>query len=150
MSQVPSTGSTGSTGTDTSTSTGKSKGNALTDVDVGQFLNLMIAELQNQDPLNPMDNAAMIEQIGQLRSITSTDKLINTLDSVTMGQNLTTAGAMIGKKVHALTDDSKDITGVVDSVSIETSGKNNNERSLKLHIGDDVVDVKNIREVLPE
>src|SRR5689334_12588161 len=120
MSSIPATGSSGNTGSDSITSTGKTKGTALTDVDVGQFLNLMIAELQNQDPLNPMDNAAMIEQIGQLRSITSTDKLINTLDTVTMGQNLTTAGAMIGKKVHALTDDSQEITGVIDRVSVET------------------------------
>jgi flagellar basal-body rod modification protein FlgD len=150
MSSIPSTGSTGNTGSDSITSSGKTKGNALTDVDVGQFLNLMIAELQNQDPLNPMDNAAMIEQIGQLRSITSTDKLINTLDTVTMGQNLTTAGAMIGKKVHALTDDAQEITGVIDRVSVETGGKDNSDRTLKLHIGDTSIDLKNIREVLPQ
>jgi flagellar basal-body rod modification protein FlgD len=148
MSQIPSTGSTG--GTDFGPNAGKSKGNDLKDVDVSQFLNLMIAELQNQDPLNPMDNAAMIEQIGQLRSISSTDKLIGTLDSVLMGQNLTTAGTMIGKKVHALTDDAKDITGVVDRVSVETGGKDNSERTLKIHIGENAIDLKNIREILPE
>ena len=54
MSQIPSTSATGGS----STSTGKSQGNALQDLDIDQFLKLMISELQNQDPLNPMDNVA--------------------------------------------------------------------------------------------
>lgn len=145
MSQIPSTGSTGTN----NTSNYKTKGNALEDVDVSQFLNLMIAELQNQDPLNPMDNAQMIEQIGQLRQITSSDKLTNTLEAVLTGQNLSTASSLIGKEVKALTDDAKNVSGVVDRVSVETTGKDKLERKLRVHIGDTSVDLNNIREILP-
>lgn len=147
MSQIPSTGSTGNSN---AANAGKTKGNDLRDVEVGQFLDLMIAELQNQDPLNPMDNAAMIEQIGQLREISSTTQLTETLESVLLGQNLSTASSLIGKQVKALTDTAEDITGKVDRVSVETGGKDNSERTLKIHIGQNKIDLKNIREIVPE
>ena len=63
----------------TSSAANSAQGNGLNDVDMNQFLNLMITELQNQDPLNPTDNAALLEQIGQLRSISSNDQLVNTV-----------------------------------------------------------------------
>lgn len=146
MSQIPSTTQTGSSGT----STGKTQGNALQDLDMDQFLKLMISELQNQDPLNPMDNTQMLQQIGQLRQITSNDKLSSTLDAVLTGQNLATASGLIGKEVHALTDDAKDITGVVDRVSVVTSTDDKKERRLRVHIGENSIDINNIREILPQ
>ena len=50
---------------------------------------------QSQDPLDPMDNDQMLNQISQLRSIGATDKLTNTLDSVLLGQNITSSTALI-------------------------------------------------------
>jgi hypothetical protein len=55
---------------------------------------------------------------------------------------------MIGKKVKALTDDARDVTGVVDRVSVEADRDGSN-RKLRVVIGDQKVDLKNIREVLP-
>jgi flagellar basal-body rod modification protein FlgD len=117
-------------------------------VDMDEFLKLLIAQMQNQDPLSPMENTEIMEQIGQIREISATDKLTSTLDSVLMGQNLSTASSMIGKKVKALTDDAKDVTGVVDRVSVEADRDGSN-RKLRVVIGDQKVDLKNIREVLP-
>ena len=113
------------------------------------FLKLLIAQMQNQDPLSPMENTEIMQQIGQIRSISATDKLTDTLDSVLMGQNLSTASSMIGKKVTALTDDAKNITGVVDRVSVEADADGGN-RKLRIVIGDNKVDIKNIREVVPQ
>ena len=148
MSQIPSTSGTGTTAT--SNSTGKSQGNSLQDLEIDQFLNLMIAELQNQDPLNPMDNAQMLEQINQLRQISSNDKLSGTLDAVLTGQNLTTASGLIGKEVHALTDDSKDVVGIVDRVSVVTTEDGKGTRRLRVHVGENSIDLNNIREILPQ
>jgi flagellar basal-body rod modification protein FlgD len=146
MSQIPSTGGTGTTGT---SSTGKSQGNDLRDVDIDQFMNLLIAQLQNQDPLSPMDNSEMLQQISQIREISATNKLSDTLDSVLLGQNLSTASSLIGREVKALTDDAQDVSGLVDRVSIETSGTNGSVRTLRVHIGDSKIDLRNIREILP-
>jgi flagellar basal-body rod modification protein FlgD len=119
---------------------------SLNDVDMDEFLKLMITELQNQDPLDPMETSEMMSQLSQMREISSTDKLTDTLDAVLMGQNLTTASSMIGKHISALTNDGIDIEGQVDRVSVEPSS-DGSRRSIRLHVGDSVVELQNIREV---
>jgi len=67
-----------------------------------RFLKLLVTQLQNQDPLNPMDNAQMTTQLAQISTVTGIDKLNTTLnsmiDSVASSQNVQTAD-MIGKSV---------------------------------------------------
>ncbi|MDE3017931.1 MAG: hypothetical protein KGI53_02835, partial [Nitrospirota bacterium] len=40
------------------------------------FLNLMIAQLQNQDPMKPMDNQAFVAQMAQFSQLDSTNQLV--------------------------------------------------------------------------
>lgn len=130
--------------------TSSSSGNSvhdLKDLDVNEFLKLMISELTNQDPLNPMDNTQLVEQVGQLRSIAATDQLSSTLAAMQTSQSLTTASSLIGKRVTALSTGSQNITGVVDRVSVEVDPNNNDKRSYYVHIGDQSIDLKNVREV---
>jgi hypothetical protein len=83
------------------------------------FLKLMITELQQQDPMNPLDNKDMLNQIAQIRAVGASDQLTKTLNSVLLGQNITSATNLIGADVSALTDDSQAITGVVNRVAID-------------------------------
>lgn len=122
--------------------TGAKQSNALENLDTSQFLDLMIAELQNQDPMNPMDNAQMIEQIGQIRQIDASTKLTTTLDAVLMGQNISSASALIGKTITGLDADSKKVTGEVERVTV-TDGVP------KLHVGAKTVTLNNVGEILP-
>jgi flagellar basal-body rod modification protein FlgD len=122
--------------------TGAGASNALEDLNTSQFLDLMIAELQNQDPMNPMDNAQMIEQIGQIRQIDASSRLTTTLDAVLMGQNLSSASSMIGKTITGLDSDAKKVTGKVDRVTV-TDGVP------ALHVGAKTVSLKNVGEILP-
>lgn len=91
---------------------------SLNDLDLDDFLDLMIAELQNQDPLNPLENDELVAQISQIREVGATDRLTNTLDAVLLGQNITSATNLIGAEIEAISDDNQRITGVVDSISI--------------------------------
>jgi flagellar basal-body rod modification protein FlgD len=93
--------------------------NTLNDLDLDVFLKLLINEMQNQDPLNPMDNSEMLNQINQIREIGSTDKLTSTLDSVLLGQNITSSTNLIGKDVKAISDDNQKVSGTVTRVTIE-------------------------------
>ena len=93
--------------------------NAYNKLDIDNFLKLMIAELQNQDPLNPLDNDKLVAQIGQIRSISATEKMTSTLDSVLLGQNISSATNLIGAEVDAISDDGQRITGLVDRVSVD-------------------------------
>ncbi|MEO0529199.1 MAG: flagellar hook capping FlgD N-terminal domain-containing protein [Planctomycetota bacterium] len=93
-------------------------GNSVEDLDLDVFLDLMLAELQNQDPLNPMENEEMLNTISQIREISANDKLSETLESVLLGQNVATAAGLIGTDVEALTDDGQRVVGAVNEVAI--------------------------------
>jgi flagellar basal-body rod modification protein FlgD len=40
-----------------------------------RFLKLLVAQMKNQDPLNPMDNAQVTSQMAQINTVTGIDKL---------------------------------------------------------------------------
>ena len=79
-----------------------SKTTSASEVSQDRFLKLLVTQLQNQDPLNPMDNAQMTTQLAQISTVTGIDKLNSTLssmiDSVASSQNVQSA-EMIGKSV---------------------------------------------------
>jgi len=116
---------------------------AFRQIDLDDFLKLMITELRNQDPLNPMDNQALLQQITQIREIESNQRLSSTLQSVLLGQNLATASSLLGQTVRGLANGEQQITGKVDRVSIE-------DGAAKLHVGDDTIELSNVAEILPE
>jgi flagellar basal-body rod modification protein FlgD len=68
------------------------------------FLKLLVAQLKNQDPLNPMDNAQITSQMAQISTVSGIDKLNTTLQamatSFSAGESLQ-ATAMIGHSVLA-------------------------------------------------
>ena len=81
------------------------KKNATTNsIDKAQvrFMTLLVTQMKNQDPLNPMDNAQVTSQMAQLSTVTGIDKLNNTLESligsVQTGQSYQ-ASSMIGHNV---------------------------------------------------
>lgn len=112
----------------------------------GDFLKLLVQELQNQDPLNPMDNSDMVQQIGQIREIGATDDLTGTLTSLNNSQQLVTASGLIGRSVKGLANDSTEVDGVVDRITVETNDENN-ARSIKVHVGGKTMSVENIRDI---
>lgn len=97
----------------------QSNESALNDLDLDTFLDLMIAELQNQDPLNPLENDQLLAQISQIREVGATDRLTSTLDAVLLGQNVSSATNLIGADVVALTDEGERINGNVRKVTID-------------------------------
>lgn len=67
-----------------------------------RFLTLLVTQMKNQDPLNPMDNAQVTSQMAQLSTVSGIDKLNVTLQalssSMTASQSLQ-AASMIGHGV---------------------------------------------------
>ncbi|WP_341667043.1 flagellar hook capping FlgD N-terminal domain-containing protein [Alcaligenes sp. SDU_A2] len=67
-----------------------------------RFLTLLVTQLRNQDPLNPMDNAQVTSQIAQMSTVNGITQLNNTLMAVAgqidVTQSMQAAG-MIGKEV---------------------------------------------------
>jgi flagellar basal-body rod modification protein FlgD len=67
-----------------------------------QFLTLLVAQLKNQDPLNPVDNAEMTSELAQMSTVSGIEKLNTTLNSLVDSLGDTQAmqaSEMIGKTV---------------------------------------------------
>ena len=47
-----------------------------------RFLKLLVAHMQNQDPLNPMDNAQVTSQMAQIQSVNGIEKLNRTVEGL--------------------------------------------------------------------
>lgn len=119
----------------------------FSNVDTDQFMALLIAEMQNQDPLEPMKNSDMVQQISQIRTIGATDQLSRTLSTLRESQELVTAGGLIGRTVQGLAVDGSSVDGTVDRISVE-SDPENDSRNVKVHVGNQTMEIRNIRTIL--
>lgn len=78
------------------------KSTSAADQQQDRFLKLLVKQLQSQDPMNPMDNAATTSQMAQISSVTGIEKLNTTMQtmlaSFSAAQSFQ-AAALIGKEV---------------------------------------------------
>ena len=112
--QVPAAGSTNSTSTSTTTDKTQQLGKQ-------DFLKLLMAQLQNQDPMKPMDDTAMIAQMAQFSALEATQSLQQTLQTASNNQTIAQAAALIGKYVQADQADGSTITGTVTGVDFTST-----------------------------
>jgi flagellar basal-body rod modification protein FlgD len=110
--------------TPTTTTTNKAN-NAEMDQD--GFLKLFLASLQNQDPMAPMDNAQMMQQmamLSQMQQIMKMEQTVTKLSDSLIGSQLQQGAEFIGKKVTTQDSEGTLIEGLVKSVSIENGNVN--------------------------
>ena len=60
----------------------KSAGQTSADAQQDRFLKLLVAQLNNQDPMNPMDNAQMTSQMAQINTVSGIQQLNETMKSM--------------------------------------------------------------------
>lgn len=70
----------GSGGTTDTTKTGSGKG--LEQMGAADFVALMIAQMKNQDPFEPVDNTQMVAQMAQFSSLSATTEMSTTLKAI--------------------------------------------------------------------
>jgi flagellar basal-body rod modification protein FlgD len=79
------------------------------------FMKLLIAQLKNQDPNDPVDTKEMVTQLSQLTSVEQLVQMGTKLDTLTAATNSSAANssaALIGKSV----------TGVADTIHLGATG----------------------------
>lgn len=115
---------------------------AYDNMKLGDFVKLLTTEMQNQDPMNPMDNSEILQQISQIRAIASNDKMSTTLTSLKLQQDMVSGSAMLNQTVKAVDTNGVSVTGKVDKVTLT-------DNKVQLHIGEHTVDLTSIAEINP-
>ena len=91
--------------------------NAFNKLSSEDFVQIMLSELANQDPLAPNDSKAILEQISSIRSIESDLSLKGALEGLVQQSQFSSAGGLIGKGVMGKLSDGATVEGLVLSVS---------------------------------
>jgi flagellar basal-body rod modification protein FlgD len=67
-----------------------------------RFLKLLVAQMQNQDPLSPMDNAQVTSQMAQINTVTGIEKLNTTVQGLStqfVQMQALQGAALVGREV---------------------------------------------------
>ena len=83
------------------------------------FLNMMITQLQNQDPLQPTSSQDLLTQISQIGQLQSATDLQTAIQGLVLQGQIASASSLIGKSVEGLDDQNNTIRGVVNSINVQ-------------------------------
>ncbi|WP_158670895.1 flagellar hook assembly protein FlgD [Bradyrhizobium guangdongense] len=108
--------------TGTSSSYGTTSPTSSNSVDYNTFLQLLVAEMKNQDPTNPMDTSQYMSQFAQLSTVEQAMQTNSKLDALLSSQSLSQANGLIGKTVSFTDSTGASYSGKVVSVSINSDG----------------------------
>lgn len=82
-----------------------------------EFMTLLITEMQNQDPMDPVDNKEMIAQLAQFSSLEQIQNLNEQFDTFRANNNLAFATGLLGNNV-GIQSGMETVYGVVNNVSL--------------------------------
>jgi flagellar basal-body rod modification protein FlgD len=128
--------------------TASSASTAVTDTTASQdrFLKLLVAQLNNQDPMNPMDNAQMTSQMAQINTVTGIQQVNDTLKSMATqftSMQVLQGSSMVGHNVLVASNTLTRSDGVA-SGAIDFSGKADTVKVDILSPGGQVLDTINL------
>jgi flagellar basal-body rod modification protein FlgD len=107
----------GSVGTNTTNKTTETA--SANSLDYNAFLQLLLAQMKNQDPTEPMDSTAYMGQLASFSNVEQGMKMNTKLDSLMSAFYLNQADGVIGR---TLTTADGTVSGKVMSVSIYSDG----------------------------
>ncbi len=108
------------TGTSTTSQTTSSQTTAQSStLDYDAFLKLLIAQLKNQDPTQPMDPSQQMAQLASFSNVEQSIKMNTKLDTLISSMALSQADGIIGR--HILSADGE-VTGQVAALRVVSGG----------------------------
>ena len=85
-------------------SVGGTLASSTADESQDRFLKLLVTQMRNQDPMNPMDNAQVTTQLAQISTVGGIDKLNSSLSAMSSAMSATQNAALIGRTVVVASD----------------------------------------------
>ena len=92
----------------------------VSSITADQFLQILVAQLQNQDPLNPVDPSSFLNSLASLDTVGSINSLNASFASTLELEQLTSGTSLIGKSItYALTSGGPTQSGTVSGLSVQ-------------------------------
>jgi len=107
---------------------------ALTSQD---FLKMLITELKNQDPTQPVSNTELLQQLSQMQALQSNVELKSTLDNFANNEQIASGASFLGKVVSGTDANNNQVSGVADSIFMQNG-------TLMIGIGSSAISVANV------
>jgi flagellar basal-body rod modification protein FlgD len=105
--------------TSASTHTTQSDAVSKTQVDYQSFLKLLVAQMKNQDPTNPMDSTQYMAQLAAFSQVEQSVQMNTKLDQMLQSSTLAQADAIIGRTI---TSADGETSGKVEEVRLFANG----------------------------
>ncbi|MFH1884134.1 MAG: flagellar hook capping FlgD N-terminal domain-containing protein [Planctomycetota bacterium] len=106
------------------------------------YMNLLITQLQNQNPLEPLDNNEMASQLAQFSQLQQLESMNDSFAKVLATTELTYANSLIGKEVSFIAETE---TGATDITSgIVEQVYNNVDGEIFLRVGEYMFGLENV------
>lgn len=133
-------------GMDTTSMNNQSNNNAISNsmkLNKEMYMTLFLQALQNQSPMDTMDNAQMMQQMSQLGFMEQVENMklaIEDMKEMQEGQNLQNAAGMLGRTIVAINSDGEKVVGVASALRIK-------DGSIEYLVNKQVVQAAQIQEV---
>ncbi len=93
-----------------------------TSADKDMFLQLLVAQMRNQDPANPTDSSEFLAQTAQFTALEKMQQVADQTSQLVALQVAFGASSMVGRTVSYAGPDGAMLSGVVSSVRFEATG----------------------------
>ncbi|MCC6425362.1 MAG: hypothetical protein IT435_00945 [Phycisphaerales bacterium] len=100
-----------------SSSTGGTQASAFSSLDSEDFFKLILTELTQQDPMQPNDTQALLDQLSTVYNIQSSMDLSKSMSTLIDRDELASASGLIGMYVTGLSEDTQRVEGMVAAVT---------------------------------
>jgi flagellar basal-body rod modification protein FlgD len=122
-------------------SMGSSSATDQTQLSSKAFLQLLVAQLQYQDPSKPVDTSSFMNETATLTQVQTMEQSAQASTDLLAAQRAQTASTLVGKTVSYTAADGSTQTGVVSAATISTANPT-------LKIGNAQVDLSQVQQVL--
>jgi flagellar basal-body rod modification protein FlgD len=95
--------------------------NPTSNLNLQDFMKILLTQLTYQDPLKPMDNEQFMSQIAQFTTLEQTQQLNDKIDQLLAVQSVTQSIGLLGKTVD-VNATSGPLSGTVSAIALSSSG----------------------------
>jgi flagellar basal-body rod modification protein FlgD len=95
-----------------------SASSGMTGMGQSDFMIMLVAQLKNQNPLEPMDNKDLMGQVTQLNSLNELQAISTQIKTLAVSSQTSYAASLIGKQVKAQRDGTEPLEGLVTAMEV--------------------------------